>query len=933
MTLSGDVAALAWLLPRSCSFWVWADDGQCLTWRDGPLIAFRRELYHLLESLADEGLPPCGCLVLLLAACRDQRDDVSLVAREFHRYLARPEITATADSPWVPSLLAGLSAIGHLPAEHRNSLESRALLAGILLEDVRDRLDPATSQRVLRILREGWPLTGDNAPPEFGGPRASEAVARELTEMHRVVNGLEADELAQRLTWGFDGDLQAPDLELPLKQTAAGLLRQLEDDTEFHGIAAIARSLQAVFEIPRPMLHPEELPVGGISDLSNRGPLDRLLLSELAHENDTLMARVALGEALYLRREAPAQAPIRNRWLLLDSGIRLWGLPRVFAAGVALALAAQTEQDAECTVFVAEGTAPEPVDLTTREGLAEHLARLKVGLHPGDAFANLVARIPADQPADVIVVGEESSLNDHDYVQQVQSRLAAGRPLSQVYQAAVHRSGRTRLSVRTAAGCRQLKEVQLDLDSLLAPKKKATAPGDSLRRAGHDALPAIIPVRPFPLLLPHHLEIEEAWLPGHDGPVLCRPRDRRLMLWENPRQAGMMLHDSLPAGRLLWSGVAASGKVALAVFGRLDWLTPHLVRVKLRDRTVEIESLDVEPDKALGVTSHLGLLMIVRKQQIDLVSPETGVLLSTTALAGNIRWVSGRFFRQNQHWLAASPGEGGVVLEPVPGTHVVHCTSLYDHPQHGIIGIFPGGVLKADDGTALSSRKIHWSPTARRVSCDGQRFLFMPLRAGGFCGYDLEADSDFTIPSLLEPAFDQLENRQTRRRFKTVGLGPDGELWLWPTRNREPVRLVNDGMKGRCAPAHEGLDGNSKITDLAIPAEPPPAGRRELEPTDAPAGSGWSLKVATFSDGSRIWLDSRGMLHFRSSNPKIPEATIILPVADSIAGWMATGEVWGPDYYLTPDVRRHRVPYNDFAQQCLEPFIEHVLRSLPAPVA
>ena len=40
------------------------------------------------------------------------------------------------------------------------------------------------------------------------------------------------------------------------------------------------------------------------SDISNRGPLDRLLLSESAHDDLTLAVRIALNEALYLRRES-----------------------------------------------------------------------------------------------------------------------------------------------------------------------------------------------------------------------------------------------------------------------------------------------------------------------------------------------------------------------------------------------------------------------------------------------------------------------------------------------------------------------------------------------------------------------------------------------------------------------------------------------------
>ena len=43
------------------------------------------------------------------------------------------------------------------------------------------------------------------------------------------------------------------------------------------------------------------------------GDFDRLLVSELAHDDLTLSVRIALNEALYLRREAPARDPRPHR--------------------------------------------------------------------------------------------------------------------------------------------------------------------------------------------------------------------------------------------------------------------------------------------------------------------------------------------------------------------------------------------------------------------------------------------------------------------------------------------------------------------------------------------------------------------------------------------------------------------------------------------
>ena len=107
-------------------------------------------------------------------------------------------------------------------------------------------------------------------------------------------------------------------------------------------MARLARLLLAAVHMPTPLSLREELPVGGVSDISNRGSLDRLLLSELANDDLTLAVRVAMNEALYLRREIPPSTPQHHRAILVDAGIRSWGVPRVFATAVALAFMAST---------------------------------------------------------------------------------------------------------------------------------------------------------------------------------------------------------------------------------------------------------------------------------------------------------------------------------------------------------------------------------------------------------------------------------------------------------------------------------------------------------------------------------------------------------------------------------------------------------------
>src|SRR4029450_3053531 len=93
-----------------------------------------------------------------------------------------------------------------------------------------------------------------------------------------------------------------PEIEIPIKETG-DLLEQLAQDPNTAGLAQLTHRLIAALNIPMHAHGSSSQFFGGVSDITNRGNFDRLLLSELAHDDLSLMARLANNEALYLRRE------------------------------------------------------------------------------------------------------------------------------------------------------------------------------------------------------------------------------------------------------------------------------------------------------------------------------------------------------------------------------------------------------------------------------------------------------------------------------------------------------------------------------------------------------------------------------------------------------------------------------------------------------
>jgi hypothetical protein len=92
---------------------------------------------------------------------------------------------------------------------------------------------------------------------------------------------------------------------------------------------------------------------------------------------------------------------------------------------------------------------------------------------------------------------------------------------------------------------------------------------------------------------------------------------------------------------------------------------------------------------------------------------------------------------------------------------------------------------------------------------------------------------------------------------------------------------------------------------------------RVLRFSDCSSPAGFQLRTAQWSDGSRAWLDSRGLLHLRSSDAGIPEITFVLNVSH-VAGWCSDGRFFGETYYIGDHPRASAARVY---REVLEPFL------------
>ena len=494
------------------------------------------------------------------------------------------------------------------------------------------------------------------------------------------------------------------------------LIARLQDDEELGGLARIARHMMAAIHLPRAISDREDLPVGGVSDISNRGPLDRLLPSELAHDDLTLAVRIAMNEALYLRRETPPSNPPKHRAVLLDSGIRLWGVPRVFATAVGMALAAGTQRNVRTDVFARLATRWSPCRWPIARAWLPTWRRWSPTPIPGRSLAAFAATASAEAGLlDAVIVTGEDVAADHDF-----QRSLAALELPSVLLATVSREGRFRLVSQGRRGSKLLREATLDLEKLLARPARRRAP--LIDPAVPAGLPAILSVRPFPLLLSYSAVRSRA---GMESPVGWRSLDLQGSLpvpLANAGSRGAAAERSYSRRRVALDRRGRGGHrqpggcrhvAAENAFGCCASVPRQTVRV-FRPRSAGRPSV--------AVCGHAGTVFVIYRGPHRFVRIGRRHEDPVDARSAQVcQWQRDRFFRSDSQWYALSFDGFKPVFEPLLSKDLRPLAGKFltfvDVP--GVEG--PVGIM--DDGSLFRPGERRRTPVHHGLDA--------PVRSGG----------------------------------------------------------------------------------------------------------------------------------------------------------------------------------------------------------
>lgn len=395
-------------------FWRWSEKAEIIEWHDGVTIAYRDELTALLKDVAVQCEPKrLGAVLLVLAACREDLLGSVRGAIFYEIFKKFSEGNYSQHSTFYEDLentigevFNFLSRINALNADLRKE-KGKILLIKQLFEDESDTFKPHSLSAFVDELASG---RLDSALTRQPNLTLAYFKADMLPLYNLSLRYPDVESLETKILTGLDTLPKPIDIKKPEENDPLSILEELAADTKTAGLAQLTQSLIAALNVPMHAQGASDLPLGGVADITNRGNFDKLLLSELAQEDDLLTARLVNNEALYLRREMPPAQPDRERVILLDTTLKMWGLPRPFALSAALALSENNKNSVETTVFALNGMTWGPLSISTKKGVLDALNYLSPALHCGVALDNFLKKAAKTAATDYIFISDADAM-------------------------------------------------------------------------------------------------------------------------------------------------------------------------------------------------------------------------------------------------------------------------------------------------------------------------------------------------------------------------------------------------------------------------------------------------------------------------------------------------------------------------------------------
>lgn len=438
-------------------FWQWEDDATVLGIAGGNTIAYSQYIEALIDLLQEQGLPPFGSLLLaLIAISANAKDDLKELKRR-----VESDYPDTAKSGLFDEAFAFLNTLQAMPESFKTGAK-RIMLIQAAFQNAHNLLSPHKNKRLwekhylpdVLMLKNG--ISDIIVKREFSALAIQGRRLPGVAELEARILGLpEVDE-------DFF-NFQTPERKEP-KKGQEYVDELLEDDRAFK-TASLIQSVWSGLDIPFQQTISSEQPIGGVSDLTNKGQFDKLLTSEFANDDITFLSRLANGEALYMNREAPPAENKFERVILLDASLKNWGRPKLIAHAVMLAIAKHPKSNFGYACYTL-GPGYQRIGIETVEEVVDGLSNLETSIDASEGLSCFFEQHTISTSQQVIYIGAAEAMKSaaflrafNDYKQHIQFRVS------------ITANGRVSLHKNTSKSLKHVHDFTLPLEKLWEQRK------------------------------------------------------------------------------------------------------------------------------------------------------------------------------------------------------------------------------------------------------------------------------------------------------------------------------------------------------------------------------------------------------------------------------------------------------------------------------
>lgn len=478
-------------------FWEWSTDKDIVDdtyYNENNLIsipnvgaiAYRAYTVGILKELKDEGFPPFGSFLLALYALQDGYLNLDGL---FYHLKKQKEKTYLNDIELAVTFLENLSNVGRSFKRGQNKI----ILLKTIFKDGHNNISAGASDLIIRRL-EKRPYIISSATEKI---ELTQSVVNKDVKTLAIIQS--RFPTTEAIINAMRNDVDLPDLEDEVVEeettidTDKDFVQQLTEDPKTFQVGSLIKRIWSGLKIPMRHLSPGDQPIGGVSDMTNKGDFHRMLLSEFANDDEVFMNRVANNEALYIQREIPPEENIFERIILIDTSLRNWGTPKVLAFASAIAVIKHPKAHSECQVF-AVGQTNVPIYLDKVDQVVDNLNQVSPVLEVSAALARFFNEEHSGKDLEVFFITHQDNLAN----QNLQKVIHENRDRLK-FLVTTSTDGELNFYKHHKGTRKHIQKIQLPLKELWSnpPKPKSTVDNNSSKNGKKIDVP-----KNYPILFP-----------------------------------------------------------------------------------------------------------------------------------------------------------------------------------------------------------------------------------------------------------------------------------------------------------------------------------------------------------------------------------------------------------------------------------------------